>query len=103
MADESGLAERFGKMGARVRVTVLPAPRNVRDFNGGRRWRFTSQEDRFPVRVDVRRDRDGEYFDVRRRSDVDVQVLDVRPNERHLLLLARERDPRGDASRDTKS
>jgi hypothetical protein len=60
-------------MGARVKVSVLPE-------------RLSSR----PVSIDIRRDGTGEYFDLRRRSDVDVQVLDVRPSDRHLLLMARE-------------
>jgi hypothetical protein len=102
MSDESGLEERFDKMGARVRVTVLPAQRAGRDWNGGSRWRGVAMNT--PFRVDVRRDDDGdEYFDLLRRSDVDVQVLDVRPNDRHLLLMARELDQRGAKPREVKS
>lgn len=44
-----------------------------------------------PIRVDVRRDRRGEYFDVTTRSDVGLRVIDVAPSVRHLLLLAQER------------
>src|SRR3712207_3525581 len=58
---------KFEKMGARVKVTV----------------------DRLAaLRVDVRRDAEGEYFDLRRPRDVDVRVLDVRPDDAHLLLMA---------------
>src|SRR5919201_6119928 len=42
--------------------------------------------------IDVRADRRGEFFDIRfagRGSEVDVEVVDVRPNDRHLLLLVR--------------
>jgi hypothetical protein len=60
--------DKFEKMGARVKVTV----------------------DRLAqTRVDVRRDRDGEYFDLRHGTDTEVQVLDVRPHDAHLLLMAR--------------
>src|SRR4051812_24759924 len=68
---ESNLATKFEKMGARVYVTK----QNL---------------DVAPVRVDIRRDDLGEYFDVRHRSDVSVEVLDVRKSDRHLLLMARE-------------
>ena len=102
MADESGLAERFEEMGARVRVTVLPANRAGRRWNGVGSWRGVPMSTAF--RVDVRRDdRGAEYFDLTRRSDVDVQVLDVRPGDRHLLLMARELDQRGNKPREVKS
>ena len=48
-----------------------------------------------PVRVDVRRDKHGEYFDVRRRSDVTVDVL-LRDDRRRPRLAV---DPRVDALR----
>src|SRR6185436_5266879 len=69
------LETKFEKMGARVKVMSLPD----RLFRG-------------PVRIDVRRDKHGEYFDVRHRSDVRVDVIDVKPSDRHLLLMARDAD-----------
>ncbi len=54
-----------------------------------------------PVTVDIRRDERGEYFDVRHRSDVSVEVLDVKRADRHLLLMVRE--PTESAGRETKS
>ena len=102
MADESTLESRFAKMGARVRVTVVPALRSVRDWNGRRIWRGPASG--APVRVDVRRDERGdEYFDLQRRSDVEVQVLDVRPNDRHLLLMARQLTQVGNKRREDKT
>jgi hypothetical protein len=43
-----------------------------------------------PIRLDVRTDRNGEYFEVTRRAGAAVEVLDVRRDDRHLLLLARD-------------
>src|SRR5688500_6643349 len=71
------LETKFEKMGARVKVVSLPA-RLAQD----------------PVRIDVRRDKRGEYFDVRHRSDVHVDVLDVKSHDRHLLLMTRSREAR---------
>ncbi|HEY6304973.1 MAG TPA: hypothetical protein VI488_00780 [Candidatus Angelobacter sp.] len=48
-----------------------------------------------PFALDVRRDRDGEYFLVSKRADVSVEVLEVQPRERHLVLLARVPDNSG--------
>ena len=68
------LERRFAAMGARVRVA--PAP-----------WRGAPA-------IDVRRDAGGEYFDIDFRGDRDgvaeVEVVDVRPRDRHLLLLVRQ-------------
>jgi hypothetical protein len=55
----------FRKMGARVKVKT---------------------NDRVAIRVDVRRDHVGEYFEVRHRPGVRVSVPDVTPWDRHLLL-----------------
>jgi hypothetical protein len=102
MPDESVLEARFAKMGARVRLTVVPALRSVRDWNGRRIWRGAAAN--APFRVDVRRDERGdEYFDLQRRSDVEVHVLDVRPNDRHLLLMARQFTQTGNKRREDKS
>ena len=68
------LESKFGKMGARVKVT----------------------SDRLAaLSIDVRRDKAGEYFEVRHDpSSVAVQVVDVRADDRHLLLMARQLAPR---------
>jgi hypothetical protein len=42
-----------------------------------------------PFALDVRRDREGEYFLVSKLADVSVEVLEVQPRDRHLVLLAR--------------
>lgn len=87
----NAIEAKFQKMGARVKVASFPALRPGRDWNGGpRRDRRDWARDLGPFRIDIARDRDGEFFDLRHRSDVEVQVLDVRPSDRHLLLLTRE-------------
>lgn len=66
------LETMFGRMGARVKVREL---------------------NRFGERpgVDIRSDKRGEYFDigVAFRNSAEYQVVDIRPAERHLLLMAR--------------
>jgi hypothetical protein len=42
------------------------------------------------VRIDVGRDRDGEFFDVRCHEGVVPEILDVRPDSRHLVLMVRD-------------
>jgi hypothetical protein len=48
-----------------------------------------------PFALDVRRDREGEYFLVSKLADVSVEVLEVQPRDRHLVLLARVPDRPG--------
>jgi len=86
---DTAIESKFEKMGARVKMTVIPSPSQVRP---SRRWSSVVGFANVlaPVSVDIRRDGNGEYFDVRHRRDVDVEVLDVKPADRHLLLMARE-------------
>jgi hypothetical protein len=42
------------------------------------------------VRIDVGRDRDGEFFDVRCQDGVVPEILDVQPDSRHLVLMVRD-------------
>jgi hypothetical protein len=66
------LERRFAAVGARVTVAQGP-------------WQGEP-------RIDVRTDARGEYFDVRfagGESGVELEVVDVQPRDRHLLLLAR--------------
>jgi len=44
------------------------------------------------VRIDVGRDRDGEFFDVRCQDGIVPEILDVRPASRHLVLMVRDGD-----------
>ena len=71
----NALERPFAKMGARVK------------FGQPETWRESAVPR--PVALDVRRDRDGEYFLVRKLDEVSVEVLDVQPQDRHLVLLAR--------------
>jgi len=68
------LDRRFATIGARVKI---------------------SGDGRGEPRIDVRSDRRGEFFEVRfagRGNAVDLEVIDVAPAERRLLLLARGGD-----------
>ena len=73
------LERAFARMGARVQFGELQRTR----FLG----RIASQD----LALDVRRDREGEYFLVSRalESTTELVVSDVHPRERHLLLLSR--------------
>src|SRR5437868_704740 len=66
------IVNSFEKIGARVRVT-LARENSVM----GRRVPFT---------INIRRDRNGNYFDLLQREDANVEVLETRSWDRHLLL-----------------
>lgn len=75
--DNGLLVERFARMGARVRVREI-----LNNYPG---W--------WPERrgIDIRADDRGEFFDicVGRGEGVEYEVVDLRPEMRHLLLLGR--------------
>ena len=80
MIDQGILESKFVRIGARVKVADRVG-RNRRAGGAG-------------VALDVRSDRIGEFFEVIGRPDAEarVEVLDVQPADRHLLLMVRERD-----------
>ena len=66
------LCRHFSCMGARLKVQT-PGPQQGEK-----------------VRIDVGRDRDGEFFDVRCQNAVVPEILDVQPAARHLVLMIRD-------------
>lgn len=83
--DEQLLHEKFEAMGARLKI---------RD-----RCLHASRDELMLVpvkpasrvfRIDIRRDNKGAYFDLLTDSGIDLDVIDHRVNERHLLLMAHE-------------
>jgi hypothetical protein len=72
MKTEESLRQHFSRMGARVFVRG-PGPRQ-----------------REKIRIDVGRDRSGEFFDIRSEVGVVPQILDVQPSTRHLVLMVRD-------------
>ena len=80
----NGLIERqFAKMGARVQM---------RPPDSSRRFRRAGQRvDPPAIRLDVVNDRRGECFDICvDESRAKIEILDVRPRQRHLLLMSRD-------------
>src|SRR4051794_40206328 len=76
MFDYDLLETKFARIGARLKVS-----------DGLERRRFVGGA----VTLDVQDDRKGEFFVIRLPgSEVDVEVLDVQPPDRHLLLMVRE-------------
>lgn len=74
--DTTLITSKFERLGARA--TIRPLVRN--------RWRQTAG----PVVIDIGHDRHGEFFDIQANDDADVDVLDVQPKDRHLLLMVRQ-------------
>jgi len=74
------LEKRFAEMGARVKVHT---PR--RGF-----WNRRGQEGE--VRIDILKDKKGEFFDITTLNKENLQVIEVRPDDRHLLLMNRKDD-----------
>lgn len=72
MTTIESLCRHFSRMGARLN---LRGP-GARQGEG--------------VRINVRRDRDGEFFDIRCHDGVIPEVLDVQPTLRHLVLMVRD-------------
>src|SRR5262245_15244582 len=76
---EHALIERhFERIGARLRLTEGVTLRR-RTGSGS-------------ITLDVQQDTKGEFFDINTvpHANVEVEVLDVQPNDRHLLVLVRE-------------
>jgi hypothetical protein len=75
------LERAFAKMGARVAFAEL-----------GRQRRMTARAVSDDLALDVARDNRGEYFLISRNRDsaTELVVLDVQPDDRHLLLLSRK-------------
>lgn len=71
--------EKFEQMGARVKI--LP-PRSFR----------LSDVPQRSVTLDIGKDKKGSFFLIRKSDDVEIEVLDVKPDDRHLLVLARVPD-----------
>ncbi len=76
MFDQAMLESKFGRIGARMKIAEARRRQEA------------------PIAFDIRNDRDGEYFEVicRPNAAADVEVLDVQPANRHLLLMVREED-----------
>ena len=66
------LCRHFSRMGARLKIQV-PGARQ-----------------REKIRIDIGRDRDGEFFDLRCLAGIEPEVLQVVPPARHLLLIVRD-------------
>jgi len=93
------LDKTFDKIGARVKTRLSLPFRPMRILRGSAVVVRTEREladeradHDTQVVIDIKKDSGGEYFDFEMGKDADVQVLDVRPDIRHVLLLRRAAD-----------
>lgn len=81
------ITKRFEEMGARVKIRTAPPSR----FSG------ITTTTGIP-RLDVLMDKEGEYFDIRFPNGLapaQIDVVDIDPKDRHLLLLVKDQDEKG--------
>lgn len=71
---------QFERLDARAKIRTLA--QNCWEPESGR------------VVIDVRHDQHGEFFDIWADQDADVEVLDVQPRDRYLLLIIRRPNQR---------
>ena len=76
------LERKFHRIGARLKLLE----------RSRRPTRFDSRQSGGSLKLDVQTDREGEFFAIVRptNSEAQVEVLDVEPGDRHLLLMVRE-------------
>ncbi len=76
------IESRFAEIGARLKVRKVAPRRNP--------WKGEAPD----YAVDIQRDRDGEFFELRvpedLRENLEVSVMQCEPRQRHLLLLVRK-------------
>lgn len=76
------LVSKFQRIKARVKFGEVTA---------------THHGDHSAVRLNVARDKKGTFFEVLARRDVQIEILEVRPEIRHLLLMAKIPMPNPDS------
>jgi hypothetical protein len=72
MQTQEFLRRHFSRMGARVQIQNAPLRPGTK------------------IRIDVARDRSGEFFDIRCEEGVVPEILDVQRASRHLVLMIRD-------------
>jgi hypothetical protein len=68
----TAVANKFKKMGARVKI-----------------WDVSDIKTALPFVIDIKKDKQGEFFDIKVKREVELIVQDVQPKDRHLLLVTR--------------
>jgi hypothetical protein len=71
----TAVERKFQALGARVKIS------EAKDTA----WRISR-----PFSIDIKRDKEGEFFDIQAKEEVEMLVLDAQKNDRHLLLLVKD-------------
>jgi hypothetical protein len=90
MSDQNLLEGKFAKIGARLKMRSNDRRPNRSRFMFSRQ----QQTDNGSVRLDVQTDNKGEFFDIAifggdEGKKPELTILDVQPDDRHLLLMAK--------------
>lgn len=89
------ITKRFEEMGARVKIRTTP--------DRFRRFSIPNEQRNKGIpRLDVRTDKHGEYFDISFPAGVEpaqIDVVNIKPKERHLLLQVKDDDGKGHISK----
>jgi hypothetical protein len=75
--DTVAVEKKFDLMGARLKVS------------GPGRW-----SNRPSFVIDIKKDRKGEFFDIEAKDNIEMMILDVQKQDRHLLLMVKEPNAR---------
>lgn len=87
----NSIKQKFEKIGAKIEIG---------SFSGGRNRRIVNSENsEIPILIDIKTENNAEIFDLRInkqfKESLDLQVLECKPKDRHLVLLAKELDKYG--------
>jgi hypothetical protein len=85
----NNLEKKFEKMGARVKIETVGQTKTSRSQSIRWRLAFGAVPNPDFIRLDVGKDKEGTFFDLRAGTNVDLEILDIKPKDRHLLLMAR--------------
>ena len=89
--DKEFLAAKFERIGARIKVRPRIKTRSfVAADRRMSRLADNSESKYNPITIDIGYDRRGEFFDIQTDDAVRVEIIDVKPKERHLLLMVRQ-------------
>jgi hypothetical protein len=79
--DTAIVQKKFSEMGARVKLSEPDT-----------RWVSNPR----PFSIDIRKDSEGEFYDIRVKKEIEMMIMDVQKADRHLLLLVK--NPNGIAT-----
>lgn len=92
MVNFNNLSTKFEKIGARVKFEQIEPQRPPKL---GSRWR-TIVRPGIPaedfVRLDIKKDKEGTFLDIKAGTNVNVEVLDLKQKDRHLLLMTKSNE-----------